>query len=326
MSIIDWRSISPERMAPLFELERQRWLTNLYWDCTPTLADIESARIDGRLPGFVAIDGDTIVGWSYHLVHRDALHVGGLVASSEEITTALLDATLNSREGQTSRSTIVFGYFDAPGFERALTDRGMSTESYRYLVRTIDGAGSVGESASIDRYPLAEPAEVAKLLQRAYESEPALRPFARSDQPEEWLEYVMQLTYSNGCGIFDARSSMVVRDRCHRVVGAALVSRIADDTLHLGQVAIDPESQGRGLGQQLLERVIGESSRSRVKRMTLLVADSSAAARRLYDRMQFVEAGQFVMATDRIAHAAPSPLLPDHQHEPSCSAPMRPAR
>lgn len=295
MIITEWQSVSPLRMAPLFEIERQRWLSNLHWDCTATLGDIEAARIDGRLPGFVAIENDAIIGWSYHLVHRDALHIGGLTAPSPDVTAALLDATLKSEEASHARTTVVFGYFDAPGFQQALIDRGLPIEAYRYLVRPIDGPQPAGDHDHIESYSFGESADIAQLFQRAYSSAPAPRPFARAGHPDEWMEYVTQLTYSRGCGKFDARTSMVARDESDRVIGAALVSRIADDTVHLTQVAIDPASQGRGLGHQLLEHVMRESSRSRARRITLLVADSSDA-RRFYERLQFVEAGQFVMA------------------------------
>ena len=82
-----------------------------------------------------------------------------------------------------------------------------------------------------------------------------------------------------------------------RVEGLALTSRVSQTTAHLCQLAIHPAAQGRKRGAELLRRVCAAAKQHGSARMTLLVASSNTAARRLYARFGFVETARFIFAT-----------------------------
>jgi len=60
---------------------------------------------------------------------------------------------------------------------------------------------------------------------------------------------------------------------------------------HVTGLAVDPELQGRGLGEALLEAAAAEAVRRGARRLTLRVLAPNAPARRLYERCGFVVEG-----------------------------------
>ena len=259
MIVADWRTISAERMAALFEIERQRWRDRLHWDCSGTLADIERARLSGQLPGYVAFDGGVVRGWSYHLLHRRTLQIGGVVAESAAATARLVGAALNSDEGRSAQSTLAFGYFDAPEIESVLRDRGHAIERYHYLARALDDVEPLDQP--FESYPYEDASRVAGLLQRAYEDVAAMRPFARSGRFDEWFEYLTQLTLTNACGAFDPQVSQIARD-AGELKGVALVTRIGQVDGAPGADRRRSAEAGRGIGDAAPARGVrvGEAS------------------------------------------------------------------
>ncbi len=63
------------------------------------------------------------------------------------------------------------------------------------------------------------------------------------------------------------------------------------DEVHLNNVAIRPDRRGRGLGAALVRHVLHEGGLLGARKATLEVRRSNAAARRLYARLGFQEAG-----------------------------------
>jgi ribosomal protein S18 acetylase RimI-like enzyme len=296
MNAHDWRHLSARQMAPLYEAERQRWLTDLHWDYSSTLADIERARESGQLPGFVVLDGARIAGWSYHLLHRDTLQIGGVIASSASATSRLFEATMKSNEAMAATSNMAFGFFDAPGLDQLLSGAGFAFEPYSYFERGLDRSTLPAAATDVFLYDAARTGESATLLQHAYrDGQP--RPFARTGSADEWLEYLSQLIHADGCGAFAPEASLVSVDPNGRVEGLALTSRVSQTTAHLCQLAVHPAAQGRKRGAELLRRVCAAAKQHGSARMTLLVASSNTAARRLYSRFGFVETARFIFAT-----------------------------
>jgi ribosomal protein S18 acetylase RimI-like enzyme len=296
MIALDWRTVSAAHLAPHFDAERRRWLADLRWDYSSTLADIEAARVSCDLPGFVAREGGEIIGWSYHLLHRGSLQIGGMVATSPAVTALLLDATLKSAEGRAATSRMVFGYFDAPGLESQLSAAGFASEAYRYLQLDLHSFGGLAVPDAFDPYDFTRTGEIAQLLQTAYGHGPSLRPFARGGSADEWREYVTQLTLTDACGTFDPGLSLMATDRDGVITGAALVSRISTDTLHLGQIVIRPDAQRAGRAMGMLTDVCAGAKKN-WRHLSLLVAASNEKAQRLYAGFGFRETARFLSAS-----------------------------
>jgi ribosomal-protein-alanine N-acetyltransferase len=69
---------------------------------------------------------------------------------------------------------------------------------------------------------------------------------------------------------------------CHFVAGE----------LQINDIAVDPDARRRGIGGRLLDELLARARRGGASRATLEVRPSNAAARELYARRGFFEAGR----------------------------------
>lgn len=294
MIVAGWGDLPAPSLADFFGAERDRWATQLHWDYSQTLADVERARVLGQLPGFVVRDGGRITGWSYHLVHRETLMIGHLSALHRDDTRRLLEATLASGEARSAKSMVVFGFVDAPSFTEELIAAGFVVEPYAYLSRDLS-LPMDPPRRECGSYAFESNRSIARLLQGSYLTAPPNRAFAIRGTDCEWIEYVTQLTHGNGCGVFDPRAS-VVREGGGMLDGVALVSAVSKETAHLCQLAVNPGARRTGLGVDLLAAACARAKQSGRARMTLTVASSNTAALGLYRRYGFTDIARFTFA------------------------------
>ncbi|HEX5214911.1 MAG TPA: hypothetical protein VFV98_05580, partial [Vicinamibacterales bacterium] len=197
----DWRAMSDADMNRLYATEQGRWEHRLDWDPGNAWAELERGRQLGTVSGFVAVNREgRIAGWTYFLVHEGALQIGGLVAESEAVTSALLSDVLADTETLGAERITVFAFTDAPALVGELRARGLAVDRYRYLRRIGLGIEPIGTGMRIWSPDDLNPA--AALLGRAFEPSDASRPFAPDGTAEQWQQYVSQLVEGNGCGQF----------------------------------------------------------------------------------------------------------------------------
>jgi ribosomal-protein-alanine N-acetyltransferase len=82
----------------------------------------------------------------------------------------------------------------------------------------------------------------------------------------------------------------VLRTPDHRVAAFCTVWLVLDE-VHINNIAVRPQSRGRGTGQILLEFVLRLAAGLGARRATLEVRRSNAAALKLYERLGFSVAG-----------------------------------
>ena len=86
----------------------------------------------------------------------------------------------------------------------------------------------------------------------------------------------------------DVARVYVVRDESGAMVAFCLCWVIVDE-LHVNTIAVDPTRRRAGLATMLMRHVMGEAASDGAHRCTLEVRASNDAARRLYERLGFVE-------------------------------------
>jgi ribosomal-protein-alanine N-acetyltransferase len=84
------------------------------------------------------------------------------------------------------------------------------------------------------------------------------------------------------------RVRVLVADRDGEVIGYSVLWWVMDQG-ELANLAVHRESQGQGVGSQLLERVISDARAEKVENLYLEVRESNRSARRLYDNRGFVQ-------------------------------------
>jgi ribosomal protein S18 acetylase RimI-like enzyme len=293
MNVRDWRDADPADTQVLYAREQEYWVRELAWDASTAWREIEQARVTWGLPGYLAIDSArTLRGWAYYLPEGETVHLGGVVADTREATAGLLDACLESamRPPRPARVSC-FLPSRAEGFEDALCERGFTCEHYRYLSRPIT-AGD--DSGNADTWTAGDLLPAAALLRDAYGDEG--RHFAPRGTPAEWEQYIRSLVERPGCGVIEPSVTRVVRNGT-ALQALVLATRIAPGTLHLPQVAVHPSRRREGLAQKLVEEACRAAAARGIKQATLLVAESNASARALYEKIGFTDTSAFIAAT-----------------------------
>ena len=298
----DWARVPAAEMAHLYRVEHERWRRDLDWDTSETLEALERARLNGRVPGFVARQtSGGAAGWTYYVLQGSELQIGALVASSPGTTASLLDAVLGSAAATVASRTLFFAHSDAPGIADALARRGFAVTAEHYLSRPLDLAHTLDLGpraiAALPTWHDDDVAAAAQLFQDAYGGPDATRAFAPGNSLADWHGYVQQLTGATGCGRFLPALSPVLRSGDGRLDGAALVTAVSNTSAHLAQLAVRASRSGEGLGAQLLAAALAGAQRAGYARLSLLVNDANVRARHLYAGGGFEARGTFVSAT-----------------------------
>jgi ribosomal protein S18 acetylase RimI-like enzyme len=320
MIVRDWRNADAALLRACYAREQRAWQHDLSWDTTWTWATVEQARVSWGLPGLLAFDDDGAVqGWAFCMPENGRQHVGGLVASSQLATAALLDAILENQAADVDISCFIRNR--APGLIHALHARGFEVERFEYLSRPLAPADArhasafAAENAWVD----ADFPGAAALLRASYSSE-AGRHFAPGGTVVEWVRYLSGVVHQAGCGQLDRVATRVSRDE-YGLQGLALITSISGKTAHLAQLAVHPDARGCGVAMRLLREALSCAAQEGRSAMTLLVGEHNETARRLYASLGFTERGMFVAATrGRATSASAHQPAPDREllSQPVC--------
>lgn len=295
MKLVEWRSLAPEALTPLYRREESRWKAALHWDTATSWATIESARVTWGLPGFVCCDAAGAArGWTFFITRGDAIEVGGLFADSCEATAALVDGLLTHHP----RALTGFVYATAPGLQQTLAERAIALQRYAYLTRATNRLPYEPPAHGLRAWRMADVDATAALLKDAYG--PAGRLFASDDSLPQWRVYVENLLAYSGCGVLRPDLSRVVDVDGH-AVAVALITSLASDTAHLAQLAVSPGQRRAGLARTLIADTLKSAHAAGYRRMSLLVSGTNTSARRLYGKWGFAECGEF-LALEGAAH------------------------
>jgi ribosomal protein S18 acetylase RimI-like enzyme len=293
---VDWRTLPAELVAPLYATEIDRWGSALEWDTAKDWDEVEKGRQFGTVAGVVIIDEtNAIAGWCYYLVHKRSLQIGSFVASSDAVVQAMIDAVLHDDNRAAVDTITFFAFADAPNLAAALRARGLSVDRYWYLGRELQRVAPP-RLPDTRKWRIDDVQATAELLARSYDAREESRPFAPRGLAEEWIEYVQQLTTGTGCGRLMTDASVCVPGGPNRLLAVGLVTRIAEGTSHLVQLAVDPQMRGRRLGSQLLESLCSSANLAGCTRMTLFVGGRNSRARSLYESHKFESMASFIAA------------------------------
>jgi ribosomal protein S18 acetylase RimI-like enzyme len=296
LTALDWRTLPAERVAPLYAAEIERWGSALEWETARDWEEVEKGRQLGTVAGVVVTnEAGAIAGWCYSIVHKRALQIGSFVASSDAVAQAMLDAVLRDDIRSAVDTVTLFAFADAPNLAAALRLRGLTVDRYWYLGRELQRVAPP-RLTDVRKWRLDDVQATAELLRRAYEGRDESRPFAPRGMAEEWTDYVQQLTTGTGCGRLITDVSVCVPGGPNHLLAVALVTRIAESTGHLVQLAVDPQMRGRHLGKQLLEIVCSATNQAGCTRMTLFVGGKNSRARSLYESSRFENMASFIAA------------------------------
>ena len=294
MHLANWRNADAREFTDLWHAQDRRWADRLSWDNSSTWATLEAQRRDGLLPGLTLVDTSHVAAWSFFLVHRGTLQIGAFEANTAASTRVLLDAILSLADPEFAPAgAMLFAFSDAPDLSDALVERGFETDRYLYLTRDL--AARTGNPPDLGWDP-GVALQIPTLLGRSYDKPTLTRPFARHGLVEEWQEYAGQLMGSDACGRFAPRLSAARVASDGTLEGAVITTVIGPGCIHVAQVAVAPDRRGSGIANAMLQDVLTKASADGFAKVSLLVGEHNAGARRIYDGLGFKETAHFVSA------------------------------
>src|SRR5690606_23133365 len=171
-----------------------------------------------------------------------------------------LDAVLKSPEAGVARDVMLFAFPEGEACASALVRRRFDVTRYWYLRRSLDlqlGAAAA-DAVDVTLRPVTpgDGPDAVRLLARAYDGQESARCFAPTGRIEEWARYFAQMTRGNALGQFEREASLVAHGTGGRLHAVSVATAVSASTLHLAQLAVDPDVQGRGLGGQVLDAAI----------------------------------------------------------------------
>ena len=157
LEILDLRHFSAAQLAPLLRDEGRRWASRLHWDYSKS-TDLLLEYVNGRvLPGYVALEGGKVVGYTFSVFEAAKAVIGDLYALGEEdapsnpICETLLHHLLESLQAtpavdRIEAQLLMFpsGSLAAPFFARAAFSAasGAVSVSFVMAVESVTGGAS----------------------------------------------------------------------------------------------------------------------------------------------------------------------------------------
>lgn len=297
--IFDIRHFTGVQLRPLLEEETRYWAERMSWDYRDS-AEMILRYIDTKvLPGYVALDKEQVVGYSFFVYEGPKAVIGDLFASHSDEGRALEHRLLEN---------VIQTLQCSPGLQRI--------EAQLLLYATGSASSAFEENGFKSfprlfmRLPLGADAPVPKVkmppgfVMRGWlESDfhtaatlitAAYRGHVDASINDQYCSVSGSLRFLNnivrfpGCGVFDPGSSYVVVDQTsNQMVGVLLCSRVREDVGHVTQVCVLPEYRGRGIGEAMIARCCQELQRRRFSALTLTVTEANNRAVELYLRHGF---------------------------------------
>ena len=295
--------MSADHLAPVYEAECRRWESALGWDFAPSCRTVEEGRRDGRVPGLVAREGDgRLAGWCFYVLHDGLLQIGALAGDRPEVLGGLIRAALATPHAAAARGVTCFLFPASAHLARTLERHQFVVEPHAFLARNWptgngESVPDIGRSFDGLRWRALDEVGVdtlSALMALSFAGQEDARCYAPDGRLDQWIHYVGQLLRTPACGRYLPSASFALEDPGGDAVGAVLVTAIGAITAHIAQIVVHPDYRGRGLARRLIEAGAGAAARAGWPEVSLLVAHANGGARRLYDRLGFVERAVFL--------------------------------
>lgn len=304
--IVDLRDLAGRELDPLLLEETVEWRQELDWDFGRS-ADLVHQFADMQaLPGCALLDRGEVAGYGYWVLEENKGLIGDLYVRP---------AWRNGHDEVRLFRAILDGLIAMPGVRRI--------ESQLMLVDP-----SVGKALQRERFVKVQ----ERMLLKLDTSSPPYLPAGaalRKFHIEQWAEHqheaaagVISLAYEGhvdgqineqyrtlagarkfiynivefpGCGTFFRQGSFVAYDlETGWLSGIVLASFVGDETGHITQLCVTPETKGRGLGYELLREAVNALRVHGAKRVSLTVTAANKDAIQLYRRCGFQDVRRFL--------------------------------
>ncbi len=292
----------------MLEDEARVWKKRLRWNYESS-SDLLLQYLDSRiLPGFVALERGRVCGFTFCVYEGPKVVIGDVYALAddpeqslqitERLLGHLLDLLEHSPDIERIESQMLL--YDSGVIEKSFREAGFTM--YPRLFMEYDGSSSlpaagltqekiqrlVPEGMELGGWTAVCYQPAAELIHAAYAEHVDASINDQYRTLHGSLRFLHNIVRFPGCGVFEANSSLVLRERgMDALAGILLCSRVAPEVAHITQICVAERYRRRGLGRALMEHFIDHLGDAGFSAITLTVTESNVQAVRLYESLGF---------------------------------------
>ncbi len=307
LKILPISQVEHQSLFLLMGDEVQAWIAELGWDYSSVSAILGACVSQNILPGYAALTSGGLSGYGYFLVHQDKGIVGTIYAPRTDVQQEAADGILTSCV-RSLRDSIRVRRIEAQimPFHNISLTTGFIRHGFQFFPRyflELDLAGYVPSadarhsSTKVIRWDTARLAEGANVVEQSYRNEADAQICEDYCSVPGCESYLRSLIENPGCGSFLPDASFMGIDSEGAACGFIVSSRIAPNSGMIPQIAIHPQHQGKGLGDQLMRKALSCMQAAGMRTVGLTVTKKNRRAFEWYQRLGFrirKEFGAFV--------------------------------
>jgi ribosomal protein S18 acetylase RimI-like enzyme len=302
MRIIPLAQADLAALEALFDEQCDEWLRLLRWDYTGPSRLIRQVARQRELSGFVAIRGGATIGFSYYVIEASRCSIGDIYVSrgargagADRLMAQAILEKLNRLPRMRRVESQCVGVGNE-GANELFKAHGFQHYERFYMMTDLAGAdrgapqreGRARQDFSVRPWREQDFTQAAQVIHRSYVGKPDSRINSQYATEEGCAELLMILTDHVWCGYFLPQVSRVaINSATGKLVGALIGSRITESTGHIGQISVDPDYQGLGLGRRMIYGALSEFRRRGFSHASLAVTSANAGALHLYESCGF---------------------------------------
>ena len=271
-------------------------MSDLSWDYSPIRQVLVSFIHQRLLPGYVAAADSRAVAYTYFLVNQAKGTIGAVYASRagyyppviEELVSLSVSSLRDSPSINRIEAQII--PFNDLNLTAAFARHGFSRYSRFYMELDLTRFRRMAEaplSAFIVPWSPAYVSRAAEMTSLSYRNQADAVLSVDYRTRESCETYLRSLLESPGCGIFMPGASFAAMDEGGFLHGFIFSCRISEKAGMIPQIAVDPSSQGKGLGNALMSRALDSMKSTGMRTVSLTVTAENRRAFDWYERLGF---------------------------------------
>jgi ribosomal protein S18 acetylase RimI-like enzyme len=293
-------------LLPLMQEEEKSWMSDLCWDYSPVRQILISFIKQKLLPGYVAVNNEEAIGYTYFLVNQTKGIIGALYASrtsqSQEAVEELLTLTISSlKESKTVRRVEAqIMPFNNLNLTATFIQQGFTYYPRYFLdldIRPYRKTGAARPLENVIPWSSAYIEQAAEMSLYSYRNQTDAEICEDYCTKRGCESYLRSLVDNPGCGIFMPETSFMALDKQGFPIGFLICSRISEAAAMVPQIAVHPLHQGKGVGNVLMNLSFEQLKARGFRNVSLTVTKKNRRAFEWYQRLGFKirkEFGAFV--------------------------------
>jgi ribosomal protein S18 acetylase RimI-like enzyme len=289
-------------LLPLMLEEQRAWMADLSWDYSSVCRILASFAKQKMLPGFVALDDNKAVGYTYFIINSGKGIIGAVFASksssSQETAQNLIGmaaSSLKETKGVIRIEAQIMPFNDID-LAAAFVPQGFNHYKRTYLDLDLAERRNSMELPPMGKIiawnsAFVESAAEMNMLSYQNQADAELCEDYRTKAGCE--SYLRSLIENPGCGIYMPEASFMALDSQNSVSGLIICTRISENAAMIPQISIHPSHQGKGLGGNLMHRTLLQLKSMGLSRVVLTATQKNHRAFEWYQRLGFKPRKEF---------------------------------